>query len=97
MTEESDLLTSEEAESKLTCMYCDKPIVKSDKVCRFCGAQIEWTITQSVTEFIKPKKPINIFDALVAIIIFAIWFAASGWIISTYNLSWGLGLALAIL
>jgi hypothetical protein len=87
MSEKPDLLTPEEAESELTCIYCGKPIVKNDKVCRFCGAEIEWTITQTIKDFVTPKKPINIFDALVAILVFAIWFTATGWILSKYRFS----------
>jgi hypothetical protein len=94
---EPELLTAEERESNLACANCDRPIIEDDVVCRFCGAPIQQRKIQRVKEFIARKKQLNIFDVLAAIIIFVIWFTASGWIVSTYSLSWGLGLALAIL
>jgi predicted RNA-binding Zn-ribbon protein involved in translation (DUF1610 family) len=90
-----ELLTQEETESELKCLHCGQPIVRSDKVCRFCGAPIQQDKAQLLKEVFKAKKP-SLFDALTVGLLLVIWLAASGWIVTVYGVSWASIIGLAI-
>lgn len=86
-----------DVKSPFECANCGRPKEKGGLVCRYCGAPVEQPKPLlKIPEFLKLKTPIKILDAFAGLMVFVVWVAASGWILNSFSLSWGLVVGLAI-
>jgi hypothetical protein len=47
-------------------------------------------------EFLRPKQKVGTLDLFAGIMVLVVWVAASGWIISSYGISWGIVVGIAV-
>jgi rRNA maturation endonuclease Nob1 len=79
------------------CFHCGRLMDLDAKVCPYCGAPVEPKKPRIVIpDWINPHEKIHPLDAFAGLMVAVIWLAASGWILSSYALSWGLIIFFAV-
>jgi hypothetical protein len=79
------------------CQHCGVKIEANVVECWNCKAPINdlSKTTSFLPEFLRPKQKVGTLDLFAGIMVLVVWVAASGWIISSYGISWGIVVGIA--
>ena len=83
-------------DNPLVCTHCGAKLQPKWTRCNMCGAPVMLKQQYTTPKAVDQKHRMGLLDLVAGAFVTVIWFAASGWILQSFILSWGLVIELAM-